>query len=113
MTGIWSCVQSGAAPGTIHRLDATETPVPSRFFHYSTHAFSVAQAVELAVQEEQRPSVLFRPVLSKTRGPLLLSWAARYGDSGPVGFGATPDEAIRNFDKAWYAKIKSEDAPGG
>ena len=41
-------VESGAAPGTIHRLDATSTPVPSRFFHYSTHAFSVAEAVELA-----------------------------------------------------------------
>ncbi len=39
---------SGAAPGTIHRLDANEMPVPSRFFHYSTHAFSVAEAVELA-----------------------------------------------------------------
>ena len=40
--------QSGAAPGTIHRLDATRVAIPSRFFHYSTHAFSVAEAVELA-----------------------------------------------------------------
>ena len=48
-------VQSGAAPGTIHRLDATRTPVPSRFFHYSTHAFSVAEAVELARALGQLP----------------------------------------------------------
>jgi hydrogenase maturation protease len=48
-------VQSGAAPGTIHRLDATDTPVPSRFFHYSTHAFSVAEAVELARALGQLP----------------------------------------------------------
>jgi hydrogenase maturation protease len=48
-------VQSGAAPGTIHRLDATVTPVPSRFFHYSTHAFSVAEAVELARALKQLP----------------------------------------------------------
>jgi hydrogenase maturation protease len=48
-------VQSGAAPGTIHRLDATHTPVPSRFFHYSTHAFSVAEAVELARALDQLP----------------------------------------------------------
>ena len=48
-------VQSGAAPGTIHRLDATRTPVPSRFFHYSTHAFSVAEAVELARALNQLP----------------------------------------------------------
>lgn len=48
-------VQSGAAPGTIHRLDATGTPVPSRFFHYSTHAFSVAEAVELGRALNQLP----------------------------------------------------------
>lgn len=48
-------VQSGAAPGTIHRLDASRVPVPSRFFHYSTHAFSVAEAVELARALNQLP----------------------------------------------------------
>jgi hydrogenase maturation protease len=41
-------VQSGAAPGTIHRLDACAQQIPTRFFHYSSHAFSVAEAVELA-----------------------------------------------------------------
>jgi len=41
-------VSSGAVPGTIHRLDAGVQSVPSKFFHYSTHAFSVAEAVELA-----------------------------------------------------------------
>ncbi len=41
-------VHSGAAPGTIHRLDAGAQPIPSNFFHYSTHAFSIAEAVELA-----------------------------------------------------------------
>lgn len=48
-------VHSGAAPGTIHRLDASRVPVPSRFFHYSTHAFSVAEAVELARALNQLP----------------------------------------------------------
>lgn len=48
-------VHSGAAPGTIHRLDASRIPVPSRFFHYSTHAFSVAEAVELARALNQLP----------------------------------------------------------
>jgi hydrogenase maturation protease len=38
---------SGAPPGTIHRLNARQSAVPMRLFHYSTHAFSVAQAVEL------------------------------------------------------------------
>jgi len=41
-------VSSGAPPGTIHRLDAHAEPLPAGFFHYSTHAFSVAEAVELA-----------------------------------------------------------------
>jgi hydrogenase maturation protease len=51
-------VQSGAPPGTIHRLDAHAGPIPSRFFHYSTHAFSVAEAVELARALNQLPSRL-------------------------------------------------------
>ncbi|MGH8094548.1 MAG: hydrogenase maturation protease [Chthoniobacterales bacterium] len=50
--------QSGAAPGTIHRLDASRVPVPSRFFHYSTHAFSVAEAVELARALDRLPTRL-------------------------------------------------------
>jgi len=48
-------VRSSAPPGTIHRLDARAAPVPTGFFHYSTHAFSVAEAVELARSLNQLP----------------------------------------------------------
>jgi hydrogenase maturation protease len=48
-------VQSGAAPGTIHRLDAYADPIPPAFFRYSTHAFSVAEAVQLARVLSQLP----------------------------------------------------------
>ena len=48
-------VQSGDAPGTIHRFDAQAQSIPARFFHYSTHAFSVAEAVELARALNQLP----------------------------------------------------------
>lgn len=48
-------VQSGGNPGAIHRLDASRHKVPRRFFHYSTHAFSVAEAVELARALKQLP----------------------------------------------------------
>lgn len=48
-------VQSGDAPGTIHRLDARAQSIPAKFFHYSTHAFSVAEAVELARALNQLP----------------------------------------------------------
>ena len=40
-------VSSGAEAGTVFRLDATAQPIPVRFFRYSTHAFSVAEAIEL------------------------------------------------------------------
>ena len=41
-------VQSGAAPGTVHRLDAHAQPIAKKFFRFSTHAFGLAEAVELA-----------------------------------------------------------------
>jgi len=41
-------VQSGAPPGTIHRLDARTEKLPVWFAHTSTHAFGVAEAIELA-----------------------------------------------------------------
>jgi len=39
---------SGAEPGTITRFDAFYEPIPTQFFHYSTHKFGVAEAVETA-----------------------------------------------------------------
>ncbi|HEY4930878.1 MAG TPA: hydrogenase maturation protease [Terriglobales bacterium] len=51
-------VRSGAPPGTIHRLDARAASVPTGFFRYSTHAFSVAEAVELARSLDQLPPYL-------------------------------------------------------
>ena len=51
-------VRSGASPGTIHRLGARAAPLPMGFFHYSTHAFSVAEAVELARSLDELPAHL-------------------------------------------------------
>jgi len=48
-------VSSGAPPGTIHRLDACRQSIPTDFFSYSTHAFSVAEAVEMARVLDQLP----------------------------------------------------------
>lgn len=57
LMGLWqgaSCVlladaaQSGAEPGTVTRLDASSQALPAAFLHCSTHAFGVAEAVELA-----------------------------------------------------------------
>jgi hydrogenase maturation protease len=51
-------VQSGGKPGTIYRLNAGRKRLPSRFFHFSTHAFSVAEAVELARALKRLPPLL-------------------------------------------------------
>lgn len=40
--------QSGAEPGTIHRFDAHEKPLPTAFFSFSSHAFGVAEAIEMS-----------------------------------------------------------------
>lgn len=41
-------VSSGAAPGTIHRFDASERALPSTVFRGSTHALGVGEVIELA-----------------------------------------------------------------
>ena len=40
--------RSGAPVGTIHRFDAHSEEIPSGFFHYSSHQFAVAEAIEMA-----------------------------------------------------------------
>ena len=39
-------------------------------------------------------------------------WCALLGENiqiGVVGFGASPDEAMRAFDKAWFEKLPQQD----
>jgi hydrogenase maturation protease len=55
---IVDAVQSGAAPGTIFRVEADREPIPTNFFHCSTHAFGVAEAIETARSLGQLPQSL-------------------------------------------------------
>lgn len=48
-------VQSGAAPGTVHRFDSSENPVPGGVFPCSTHTFGVAEAIEMARSLHELP----------------------------------------------------------
>jgi hydrogenase maturation protease len=41
-------VSSGAAPGTVHRLDASAEPLPAELFASSTHLLGLADALEIA-----------------------------------------------------------------
>ncbi len=50
--------RSGSTPGAVLRLDARENEIPSALFHYSTHAFGVAEAVELSRVLGQLPTRL-------------------------------------------------------
>jgi hydrogenase maturation protease len=52
---IIDAASSGSPSGMIHRLDAARQPIPTKFFHYSTHVFSVAEAIELARTLNQLP----------------------------------------------------------
>lgn len=45
---LMDAVSSGAAPGTLHRLDVSTSPLPRELFKSSTHALGLADAVELS-----------------------------------------------------------------
>ena len=45
---IVDAIFQGKSPGIIHRLDAVHEEIPRGFFHYSSHAFGVAEAVGVA-----------------------------------------------------------------
>jgi hydrogenase maturation protease len=48
-------VSTGADAGTMVRCDAVSQPIPAVFFRHSSHAFSVAEAIELARALGQLP----------------------------------------------------------
>ena len=41
-------VSSGAPPGTLHRFEAGDEPLPTYTFRSSTHAIGIAETIELA-----------------------------------------------------------------
>jgi hydrogenase maturation protease len=47
---VWlvDAASSGAAPGSVHRFDASERELPSSMFRVSTHRLGVGEALELA-----------------------------------------------------------------
>ncbi len=51
-------VHSGAAPGTVVRFTLPGDEIPTGYFHYSTHAFSVAEAVALGRELDLLPARL-------------------------------------------------------
>lgn len=71
----------------------------------ASHAIAmIQQEFCIAAGEMQRPSVLYRPSLYIDGA----HWCALYGEdiqSAVAAFGASPAEAMIEFDKAWATKI--------
>jgi len=51
-------VRSGSEPGHICKFEANKLPLPSDTFQHSTHAFSIAEAVELSRTMNTLPKTL-------------------------------------------------------
>jgi hydrogenase maturation protease len=52
---IVDAIRKGDVPGTIHRLDVSQIPIPHTYFQSSTHTFGVAEAIEVARELQQLP----------------------------------------------------------
>ena len=66
----------------------------------------IADYIQSFVNNQSRPSVVLKPklILDGTE------WIALYGDDiqvGVVGTGLSPEEAMIDFDKTFYRRIKS------
>ena len=70
-------VSSGAKPGTIYRFDALKQRIPVQLSFPSTHAFSIAEAIELARVLDQLP-------------PSLIVYAIE-GQNFSTGIGLSPE----------------------
>jgi len=47
---------SGSAPGLLHMFDTSIVSLPAHFFRYSSHAFGVAEAIEVARRVQILPN---------------------------------------------------------
>lgn len=94
---IYDAVRSRISGGNVG--DVVERAV-SQAFDISHFVVRMQEQMYCVADEMQRPSVLYRPSIGMDGN----KWCALYGVNlmeGVAGFGDTPDEAMREFDKAW------------
>lgn len=68
--------------------------------------WNAAQESWGAASDRRRPSVLFTPRLSIDGN----QWCALYGENlqdGVAGFGDSPDETMKDFDKEWNKSLST------
>ena len=94
---IYDAVRSKISGGNISEAVADAA---RNAFDISHRAEMVSNEFLTVAWEMQRPSVLFKPVLTQDGN----AWLAIYGDLpiGVVGTGDTPAAAMADFDKAWH-----------
>jgi hypothetical protein len=101
---IYDAVRSRISGGNIAEAVAE---VARNAFDISHYGAMLYQDFSIAAAEMQRPSAIFRPVLSREGD----QWRALYGDDivqGCAGWGSCPDDAMRDFDKNWHTKRPSK-----
>lgn len=95
---IFDAVRSRISGGDV---GAAVREAAERAFDISFVRAQLQQDFSIAAAEMARPSVVYRADLRHIGG----HWFAAFGDLR--GAGATPDEAMRNFDTNWYLKEAS------
>ncbi len=89
-------VCSGARAGTIYRVDARAEAVPPRLFRHSTHAFNVAEAIELARALNRLPRRL-----------IVLGVEGKDFDAG-VGLSPEVERAVQELVRRGLGEIASD-----
>lgn len=97
---IYDAVRSRLSNGDIGQ--AVETALrDANLGHYFQQTTTViSDEAHMVAEVQKSPSAIYRPVLTIDGN----QWCALYGDdlqSGVAGFGDTPADAMREFDKAW------------
>lgn len=91
----------------MNNVEATRIGIENAFGMAGYMIVQAAQAIEYA---HTKPSTIYRPALSIDGD----QWCALYGENlqdGVAGFGASPEEAMNAFDKAWYHKLPTAVRP--
>ena len=87
--------------------DQIANSIASMFHAAGRQAEQAQYAAQYAEAERARPSVLFRPSINIDGN----QWLVIYGENiqdGVCGCGDSPDEAMRDFDRAWTAKFDGD-----
>jgi hypothetical protein len=105
---VYDAVRSKISGGDISQ---TVRDVLWQQFDISHSVDIVRQEFLNAAMEMQRPSAVFKPLLTQDGDAFL----AIYGDlpTGVVGAGKTPSEAMADFDAAWVRAARVPGVPQG